>query len=204
MFNFSWNFLQFVIELKLNTDKMDARLMFAVVFAVLQSTPASSNPYLCLQGEFYSFDKMECVPCSDCPANQVHLRACSKDRDTLCGPLGKFQFRQPVFKQPVTADVDVNPETDVTQLLPVPKQTTVVVADDISDSRWFTITMVLVGLLVFMCVLGVVLLFITCYVCKKNKKREIICDPVFTSSLLRPDEETGIRKIEQFKLVTET
>lgn len=28
--------------------------------------------------------------------------------------------------------------------------------------------------------------------------------PVFTSSLLKPDEQTGIRRIEQFKLVTET
>ena len=152
-------------------------LFLAVIFAAIQMLSASSVPYLCVQGEFYNSDLMDCVKCSDCPANQVPLRACWKNQDTFCGTLGKFQFRQPPSqRQPVISSDDIQPETDVIHLLPVPHQTTVEVAEDVSGDRWFTITMVLVGILVFMCVLGVVLLFITCYVCKKTK-RDVVCDP---------------------------
>ena len=156
---------------------MVAMLFLTVIFTAMQMLSASSVPYLCVQGEFYNSDVMDCVKCSDCPANQVPLRACWKNQDTLCGTLGKFQFRQPPFRQqPVRSSENVRTDTDITNLLPVPHQTTVEVAEDVSGDRWFTITMVLVGILVFMCILGVVLLFITCYVCKKTK-RDVVCDP---------------------------
>ena len=157
---------------------MEVMLFIAATFAVTtQLLSASRIPYSCAQGEFFNRDLMDCIKCSDCPTNQVPLRACWRDQDTICGTLGKFQFRQPSSRrQPVISSVVRQPETDVTHLLPVPHQTTVEVAEDVSGDRWFTITMVLVGILVFMCILGVVLLFITCYVCKKTK-RDVVCDP---------------------------
>ena len=148
-------------------------LFIAVAYAAIQLLSASRVPYSCTQGEFFNRDLMDCVTCSGCPANQVPLRACWRDQDTVCGALGKFQFRQPSSRrQPVISSDDLQPETDVIHLLPVPHQTTVEVAED----SWFTTTMVLVGILVFLCMLGVVLLFITCYVCKKTK-RDVVCDP---------------------------
>ena len=157
---------------------MEVMLLLAVIAAAVQMLSASSVPYLCVQGEFYNIDLMDCVKCSDCPANQVPLRACWKTQDTLCGALGSFEFRQPLHhkRQPITSYQNIQPETDVTHQHPVPHQTTVEVAEDVSGDRWFTITMVLVGILVVMCILGVVLLFITCYVCKKTK-RDIVRDP---------------------------
>ena len=156
---------------------MEAMLFIVVTYAAIQILSAASVPYLCVRGEFYNRDLMDCVKCSDCPANQVPLRACWNFQDTVCGTLGKFQFRQPSSQQqPVISSDDLQSETDVTHQLPVPHQTTVEVAEDVSGDEWLTITMVLVGMLVFMCILGVILLFITCYVCKKTK-REIVCDP---------------------------
>lgn len=149
-------------------------LYLTILLTVVQVLSAASTPYLCIHGEFFSHDQMACLQCSDCPANQVPLRACWKDQDTVCGPLGKFEFRQP-FQRPVIAK-EAQSETVATHQLPVPHQTTVVVAEDVSSDRWYTITMVLVGILVCMCILGVILIFITCYVCKKTK-REIVCDP---------------------------
>ena len=150
-------------------------LLLAVIAAAVQMLSASSVPYLCVQGEFYNVDLMDCVECSECPANQVPLRACWKTQDTLCGTLGEFEFRQPQRKPIISSD-DLQPETDVTNQHPVLHQTTVEVVEEVSGDRWFTITMVLVGILVVMCILGVVLLFITYYVCKKTK-RDIVCDP---------------------------
>ena len=174
-------------------DKMEAMLFLAITYAVIQMLSASSVPYLCVQGEFYNLDLMDCVKCSDCPANQVPLRACWKYQDSVCGTLGKFEFRQPTSQQqPIISSDDLQSKTDVTHQLPVPHQTTVEVAEGVSGDRWFTITMVLVGILVFMCILGVILLFITCYVCKKTK-REIDCDPGkltnFVYSFVRPSKK---------------
>ena len=146
-------------------------LFIAVVcVAAIQLMSASSIPSPCARGEFFNRDVMDCVTCSECPANQVTLRLCWKDQDTVCGTLGKFQFRQPQ-RQPIISSDDLQSETVISQL---PVQ--VAVAEDVSGDRWFTITVVLVGFLVVLCIIGVILLFITCYVCKKTKG-DITCDP---------------------------
>ena len=178
-------------------DMMQSTVVFAVMLlVVVGASSASISPYSCVQGQYFNRDKMACVPCSACPANQVPLRSCWKDRDTKCGTFGKFEFRQPISQQTVVANVDVKPKSDVTHQLPVPQKTTVMVADNTSGDRWFTITMVLVGILVFMCLLSVVLLFVSCYVCKKNK-REIICDPgkpnIITNYLVYPEISITLR-----------
>ena len=149
---------------------MEAMLFIVVVCAAaIQLLSASSIPSPCARGEFFDRDVMDCVTCSECPASQVTLRLCWKDQDTVCGTLGKFQFRQPQ-RQPIISSDDRQSET-VTSQLPVP----IGVAEDVS-SDMFAITIVLVGFLVVMCIFGVVLLFVTCYVCKKTK-RDIVCDP---------------------------
>ena len=147
-----------------------------LLLVLIQTSSSSANPYSCAQGQFYNTDQMLCVPCSPCPANKFILRSCWGVRDTKCGTFGgKFQFRQP--SKQISGSAVVKPKSEVTNQLPVPNKTTMMIADTTSGDRWFTITMVLVGILVFMSVLGVVLAIVSCYVCKKNKQREIICDP---------------------------
>ena len=73
------------------SDKMEAMLFLAVTYAVIQILSAASVPYLCVQGEFYNRDLMDCVKCSDCPANQVSVPA-GNTRKPSAAPSGNSSF----------------------------------------------------------------------------------------------------------------
>ena len=151
---------------------METRLIIAAftVFFCLQSSTASDLESKCSTGFYFKLKTEKCTPCSACAKNQIYLRQCYGTRDTMCATLGNFEFRQ--------KSLGKNAKTEVMFELPKHKEehTTETSTTLVSEDKWFAVTMVLVGILVFTCVLGVILVFVTCYMCKK-KEREIIYDP---------------------------
>ena len=126
--------------------------------------------YSCREGFFFNLETMECTPCSTCQDNEVIRRKCYANHDTSCGPLSQFQFIR-TNEAPKSADIK---HSQIAGNTKVPTTSMDFVTEN--DDKWFTITMVLVGILVVTCVAGVITVLVTCVVCRR-KEREIICEP---------------------------
>lgn len=124
----------------------------------------------CYRGYYFNREVLECTPCSTCKDDQVVRRNCFNDQDTLCGALSEFQFIRPQKLREAADDFQQN----LHQTAQVPTTSTEIVLE--SDDKWFTITMVLVGFLVVTCATGVIIVLVTCVVCRR-KDREIIYEP---------------------------
>ncbi|XP_053384922.1 uncharacterized protein LOC123536447 [Mercenaria mercenaria] len=173
-----------------------------VLMAVFASCCGARSEFIpsCQQGFYFNRAAMECTPCSSCENHQVVRRKCFDDQDTYCGPLSEFQFIRPhsSLKSTESKFPQVVDNTDE-----VPTTPTEFVTEN--GDKWFTITMVLVGILVVTCVTGVITVLVTCVVCRR-KEREIICEPEYTSAcalIVGDSPEAKTTLVEQFKLVSE-
>ncbi|XP_060596585.1 uncharacterized protein LOC132750590 [Ruditapes philippinarum] len=178
-------------------DFKNVIVLASVLVCCLASRP--DIIYSCRQGYFFNLQTMECTPCSTCKDNQVIRRKCYEDQDTSCGPLSQFQF---IRKHSASKSADSEVQ-QIARNTKVPTTSMDFVTEN--DDKWFTITMVLVGILVVTCVAGIIIVLVTCVVCRR-KEREIICEPEFTSACAlivgdSPMSKTAL--VEQFKLVSE-
>ncbi|KAL4225416.1 hypothetical protein ACF0H5_016106 [Mactra antiquata] len=150
----------------------------------------------CWPGLYYSHAKGECLPCSGCRDNEVIRRQCHKDQDTLCGVFTQFQFFHPYHGVKSDSPQDVAKTT-------MPPTTSSEIFGN--DDKWFTVTIVMVGILVFTFVVSIIVVLVTCVFCRR-KEREIVCEPGYTSSCALIGNDSPIVKTtlaERFKLVSE-
>lgn len=183
--------------------KVLQRFLTALFCVVVSSSYVDAG---CTVGMYYDHGTKSCVPCSLCPTNKIILRQCFNDVDTLCGTW-KIDLNQTPFRQDavdvVTSKHVESVDNGMDAYQPT-KQVQLTLQEEVAelDDKWFTITMVLVGFLVFACVTGLILVFYICIVCRR-KQREIVCDSVYTSALLRDDTQTP-PKFEPFRIISQT
>lgn len=146
-------------------QKMDYRQVILVLLSIVVCSVNARHG--CENGQYYSTRADACLPCSGCHDNEIIKRPCHRDQDTVCGVLKKFHF----FHHHKQSNEE---KTDIVAKTTVYPTASSEIFDD--DEKWFTITMVLVGILVLTCVAGVIIVLVTCVVCKR-KEREIICEP---------------------------
>lgn len=173
-----------------------------IVFLTFLASCYSIRPELtpsCYQGYYFNREALECTPCSTCGENQVVRRNCFDDQDTLCGAFPELNFLRPQSSQVSTDEF----RQKFDQTVAAVTTSTEILAE--REDKWFTITMVLVGILVLTCAAGVIFVLVACIVCRR-KDREIIYEPTYTTActLLRDDVPvTKIGTVEQFRLVSE-
>ncbi|KAH3886302.1 uncharacterized protein LOC127842151 [Dreissena polymorpha] len=166
---------------------MPSVVVFLVVAVILcgaaASTPSCPSMHFFVQEE-------GCRKCSECSEGQVMLRPCYGDRDTTCGLFPWSEFKgKPVTSDESSTPTPKTPSNDETLVWP----------EKTEGDRWFTITMVLVVILVIAMVGGIVALLVLCYVCRQRKLRAITEESACVEEPL-----TKQISCEQFTLVRET
>lgn len=148
---------------------------------------------VCDNGFYWSHASGDCTPCTQCASNELQMRMCYGELDTMCVAWPKFNFlnepsRESDEKQRFESSKNTYQPTASTEILS---------SGSSDDGKWFTVTMVLVGILVFTCVVGVVIVLIACVVCKRKDTREIIYDAGYISSskLLQDSHEVAPFKV---------
>lgn len=143
-------------------------LQISITVVILLIARAYARPS-CSVGQYYDLSKEQCNFCTlKCPANTVVLLPCQKNSDTKCGLIEDIQW--PGFKFDHIGHVQVEETTTST---PTPE------TDNESDSHhWFTISMLLLGILGFLGAVIVVYVFAS-YILwrKKGKKERIVFNP---------------------------
>ena len=108
-----------------------------------------------------------CRPCSQCPENQIVRETCSGTRDTVCGPFTEFKL----FPARGNAMLRAGIENNSDNLHGVRQDSDV----DVDDSEsWQTVTIVMVCVLSVTGVLFVVLVVITCHLCRRQNKESLL------------------------------
>lgn len=168
---------------------MDYCLLLACICAV-NLAMAENDITECSVNEYFDTDSKECSPCTLCGASNTIIRVpCSPYADTVCGPFLEF---------------DTFHQAPVINLLPADNETTKVLVtgsisshgsfeatkthgsvpvEMVTDERWYTLAMALVGVLSFVSLIIIIYITIYCFICRKNREeKELIYYPELCSS----------------------
>lgn len=142
---------------------------FLLLFTLSSICALTSSAVNCPHMHYFNRASGECTPCSACKPDQVPHRQCYGDKDTKCGAMPPIDFGQH------SSDNVVRPVSESSGSPSDHQQTatTMVVTDQNNEDKWFTITMILVCVLVLTCIIGVVAVLVFC-VAYKQKQREIM------------------------------
>lgn len=163
---------------------MDYSLLLACICAV-NLAMAENDITECSVNEYFDTDSKECSPCTLCGASNTIIRVpCSPYADTVCGPFLEF---------------DTFHQAPVINLLPADNETTKVLVtgsisshgsfeatkthgsvpvEMVTDERWYTLAMALVGVLSFVSLIIIIYITIYCFICRKNREeKELIYYP---------------------------
>lgn len=149
---------------------MKLQTIFAIVLTIFACAHARPS---CSFNQYYSTTDAQCKDCMACPINNIILEPCGKNTDTKCGPWKDWSFS---FKQKSKAE-QMSTESKVDESN---KST-----ESFDSHHWFTIAMVLLGILCFLCVCIAGYIIVACFVWKR-KDKEIIYNPVYVE---RPQPE---------------
>lgn len=140
-----------------------------ITFLLLVGVSGVLSAPRCEHGFFWNRVSSECTPCTRCKDTEITQRLCYDDQDSVCTPWPKLHFLHNPLQpsNAATNDVDVSAPR-ITEL-----PTTAVEFATSEDNKWFTVTMILAGILVLATVAVVVVVLVTCVVCRR-KKREIV------------------------------
>lgn len=143
----------------------------------------------CTANEYFKKETGECLPCTLCRASNTIIRVpCSKFADTVCGPFLEFdRFHQAPIINLLPADNDT---TKVLVTGPISggsfestKSQGSVPVERVTDERWYTLAMALVGVLSVVSVIIIVYITIYCFVCRKHREeKELIYYPELCAS----------------------
>lgn len=146
---------------------------------------AENDQTACTANEYFNSETDECIPCTLCKASNTIIRVpCSARADTKCGPFLEFdRFHQAPIINLLPA---VNETNKVLVTGPIsggsfestkPQQGSVPV-ERVTDERWYTLAMALVGVLSVISVIIIVYITIYCFVCRKHREeKELIYYP---------------------------
>ena len=107
-----------------------------------------------------------CRPCSQCPENQIVRETCSGTRDTVCGPFTEFKLFPARGNAMLRAGLENNSE-----ILHGDRKDSDV---SIKSDSWQTVTIVMVCVLSVTGLLFVVLVVITCHLCRRQNKELLL------------------------------
>ena len=108
-----------------------------------------------------------CRPCSQCPENQIVRETCAGTRDTVCGPFTEFKL----FPAKGHAMLRDGLENRSNKAYDISKDSDV---DGAESESWQTVTIVMVCVLAVTGVLFVVLVVITCHLCRRQNKEALL------------------------------
>ncbi|KAK3611613.1 hypothetical protein CHS0354_018306 [Potamilus streckersoni] len=172
--------------------------ILCVSFAMAVICPVSARRNICNEGNYFDRHQRDCVPCSECQENQLILRVCHGHVDTKCGKFADFDFQQAANSK-VMDDTRNQPQNRALETGTSDNIEKTVKPDQVAeDDSWYSITIILVGVLVAGIIAVAVLATIACVMYRK--KRDY--DPAASSTLIQPME--SIDKMDNFKVVYET
>lgn len=140
---------------------MKLQAIFAIVLTLFACACARPS---CSFNQYYSVNEAQCNKCTACPINNIILEPCGKYTDTQCGRWKDWTFN---FKQKSKTE-QKSTESKVEE---TNKST-----ESFDSHHWFTIAMVLLGILCFLCVCIAGYVIVACFVWKR-KDKEIIYNP---------------------------
>ena len=137
----------------------------ALTFMLL--TKLAGGFVYCPEWEYQPAEGQPCVPCSECPENEIVRETCSGTRDTVCGPFTEFRLFPKMDSLPLNGAEDYGKgDTDG-----VNKDNGVGVAE---PGSWQTITIVMICVLSVTGVLFVVLVAVTWHLCRRQNKEMLL------------------------------
>ena len=122
----------------------------------------------CPPWEYQPEEGKPCVPCSQCPKNQIVRETCSGTRDTVCGPFTEFKLF------PAKGDA---------MFLNALENHSNIVQNDIAENNdtgaaeagsWQTVTIVMICVLSVTGVLFIILVAITWHLCRRQNKEALL------------------------------
>lgn len=166
--------------MKLPTSIVVMHMLFACAYCRNTLSPCGLN-------QFYNVENEKCTDCTECPSDTIVLTTCGWFSDIKCQPLAglKFDYIVPQNSAKWTSKGDKKSTLS--------RNTSVMSKENdeqehFNSHQWFTIAMILLGILCFLSVCLAAYIVIACFVCRnKNKDKEIIYNPVFIPR--QPDEE---------------
>lgn len=159
-----------------------------ILSGILAFVYARSAKTQCKTMEYYDRETETCKSCRiDCPPNLIIVKPCGWYSDTTCGNL------------PLDFTFNLNTEGTVDNGNGGVSQPTSLVHTEIEETfdgnRWFTIAMVLSGVICVMCLCISAYAIVAC-ICKDMKKnKEIIYNPVY----IQRDTDEEPRYVEIFR-----
>ncbi|KAK3611618.1 hypothetical protein CHS0354_018312 [Potamilus streckersoni] len=143
---------------------------------------------LCSEGEFYDTDAMVCTMCSECPENLIVLRVCSDRLNTFCGPFPNFKFKSSMDSGTYTV-LKSDREEEEEEM--TPKTTKASQMEHLQSGTWYTISLVLLGILSVLFLFLTFFVVVTCYICKHRRQdKEYSYNSVASEVRFRANEQT--------------
>lgn len=144
------------------------------------SIAPSNDKTPCRKGQYYNQHLERCRACRRCPKNQVVINPCEMFKDIHCGPLTDL-WKGFNLKPIGATQKKSNPVTTVAKVDDAPSDSgTVTVGMFQISEEWYTISMVLLGILCVVSIALTVYIILVCFVCKKKKRsveKVIDCEP---------------------------
>ena len=145
-----------------------------VVNAVGKHLDIRSSEHCQIYVEYFNAKSGACEICTMCTDNDVVLRPCTATEDTLCGPM---DFDANVFLQyekGFEAADESTPAPRIRISVESEHHQGAVPVELLSD-KWYKVSMVMLGILSFVCIGIVIYVGLACFVCKKKSSdKEII------------------------------